>query len=80
MQNIGVGEVKAQFSSILHRIAQGEEFAITFGKRKSRLAVLIPFSNYQTSQPQRRLGVLSRKGSFRVSKNFKMTDEEFLGS
>ncbi len=80
MHTIGVGELKAHFSDVLNGIRRGEEFVITFGRRKSRLAALIPFRRYRSSKKKRTLGVLADRGPVRFSKDFKMTDEDFLRS
>lgn len=80
MKTIPASELKAHFSDILRRVGQGEEFVITFGRRKTRLAALVPFRAYSGSKEPRTLGVLADRGPVTMAKDFKMTDEEFLGS
>lgn len=79
MKTLPVGEFKSQFSDVLESIKKGEEVAISFGKKKEKIAVLIPYAKY-TKKNKRRLGLLEKKASFRFAKNSKITDEEFLDS
>ena len=56
MQTMTVGELKAHFSDALDMVQKGEDVIINFGKRREKIAVLVPFSHYQ-GKPQRRLGL-----------------------
>ncbi len=77
MHTMTVGEVKAHFSEALDLVQQGEDVVISFGKKKEKIAVLVPFSHYER-KPERRLGLLADKASFVVKDDFKISDEEFL--
>ena len=79
MQSISVGELKARFSEVLERVRKGEEVVISFGKKRKRVAVLLPYDNYIPKQ-KRKLGLLRGQGSFVIHEDFKMTDEEMLTS
>jgi prevent-host-death family protein len=79
MQSISVGELKARFSEVLERVRKGEEIVISFGKKRKRVAVLLPYDNYIPKQ-KRKLGLLRDQGSFVFHEDFKMTDEEMLTS
>lgn len=79
MQTLQVGDFKAQFSKVLKELQKGEEFVISYGKKKEKVAVLIPFDSYRKTSP-RKLGILKDKGSFSLADDFKLTDEEFLES
>ena len=79
MQSISVGELKARFSEVLERVRKGEEIVISFGKKRKRVAVLLPYDNYIPKQ-KRKLGLLKNRGSFVIHEDFKMTDEEILTS
>jgi len=46
MQTISLGELKATFSEVLARVARGEEIVITYGKKREKVAVLMPYSHY----------------------------------
>lgn len=79
MQIMTVGELKTHFSEVLDKVQQGEEIVISFGKKKEKVAVLIPFDHYG-ARPERTLGLLAGQGSFVLKEDFKLTDEELLSS
>lgn len=79
MQTMTVGEVKAHFSEVLEMVQKGEDVVISFGKKKEKIAVLVPFSHYQ-GKPARRLGLLEGKASFAVKGDLALSDDELLGS
>ena len=43
METIAIGELKANFSAILGRVKKGEKIVIGFGKKKEKVAVLMPY-------------------------------------
>ena len=47
MKTLQVGELKSNFSKILEEVKHGEEIAISFGRKKETIAVIIPFSKYK---------------------------------
>ncbi len=73
-----VGEFKAKFSEVIKEIKKGNEILISYGKKKEKLAVLVPFDKYK--QKKRQIGILDGKAFAEFSEDFKMTDEEFLNS
>jgi len=77
MKSIAVGEFKAQFSSIIKELQEGHPIAITYGKKRTKLAVLVPYDQYVKSA-QRQIGVLQGKASYAIHDDFKITDETFL--
>ena len=79
MKTLPVGEFKTHFSEVLENIKDGEEVAISYGKKKKKIAVLVPYSKY-TKNKKRKLGLLENKASFSISENFKLDDDEFLNS
>ncbi|MBN2433880.1 MAG: type II toxin-antitoxin system Phd/YefM family antitoxin [Spirochaetes bacterium] len=79
MKTLPVGEFKTHLSEILENIKNGEEVAISFGKKKKKIAVLVPYSKYAKNN-KRKLGLLEKKASFSFSDNFKITDDDFLNS
>ena len=77
MKSIAVGAFKAQFSSVLKEVQEGHPIAITYGKKRTKLAVLVPYDQYVKSA-KRAIGVLQGKASYSLHDDFKITDEAFL--
>jgi prevent-host-death family protein len=77
MKSIAVGEFKAQFSSVIKELQEGHPIAITYGKKRTKLAVLVPYDEYVKSA-KRRIGVLQGKAGYDMHDDFKITDEAFL--
>lgn len=78
MKTISTGDFKVNLARVLKEIMEGEEYAISYGKKKEKVAVILPYSKYIDENP-RKLGLLAKKGSFKINKDFKMTEEELLG-
>jgi antitoxin (DNA-binding transcriptional repressor) of toxin-antitoxin stability system len=79
MENISVGKFKARFSEILEEIRQGKKFVIQYGKKKKKVAVLLPYEEFAPKK-QRKIGILKNRARVVIKKDFKMTDEEILSS
>jgi prevent-host-death family protein len=77
MKSIGIGEFKAQFSSVIKEVQEGHPIAITYGKKRTKLAVLVPYDQYVKSA-KRTIGVLQGKASYHIHDDFTITDEAFL--
>ncbi|MDD2500822.1 MAG: type II toxin-antitoxin system Phd/YefM family antitoxin [Geobacter sp.] len=77
MQTMTVGEVKSHFSEALDLVQKGEDIVISFGKRKEKIAVLVPFSRYEQKH-ERTLGLLAGKATCVIKDGFKLTDDELL--
>ena len=77
MQTMTVSEFKSHFSDVLDLVQHGEDVVISYGKKKEKIAVLVPFSSYE-GKPQRTLGLLAGKASFKIAEDFKITDDELL--
>ncbi|OQA72050.1 MAG: hypothetical protein BWY33_01904 [Candidatus Dependentiae bacterium ADurb.Bin246] len=77
MKTLQVGEFKSHFSEVIENIKKGEEVAISFGKKKEKIAVLVPYSKYM-KKVSRKIGLLENKASFTLSSDFKVSDETFL--
>lgn len=77
MKSLTIGEFKAQFSDVIKDIQEGHSVAITYGKKRMKLAVLVPYDRYM-DVTERKLGILQDKAQFQIHDDFKMTDEEFL--
>ena len=77
MTTLTVGALKSRFSEVLGQIERGREFAVSYGRRKKKVAVIIPFEKYR-KKGKRRLGLLNGKLAYRFSPDFKMSDAELL--
>ncbi len=77
MKNLQVGELKAKFSKILQDLKNGEEYIISFGKKKEKIAVIIPYTKYKKNI-QRKLGILENKAFCKIEDDFAIDDEELL--
>ncbi|MGD8389096.1 MAG: hypothetical protein PVG49_18255 [Desulfobacteraceae bacterium] len=79
METMTVGELKAKFSSVLERLKRGEEVVISYGKRREKVGVLIPYNRFHL-QKKKRLGLLKGKATCIIHDDFKMSDQELLDS
>lgn len=79
MQTMTVSQFKSHFSKALELVQHGEGIIISYGKKKEKIAVLVPFANY-AGQPQRILGILAGKASFSIAGNFALSEDELLSS
>jgi antitoxin (DNA-binding transcriptional repressor) of toxin-antitoxin stability system len=77
MKTMSVGEFKTNFSEALKEVLAGEEIGILYGKKKTLVAKLVP--KVAEKKAKRKLGILEGKGKVTFGKDFKMTEEEFLG-
>jgi len=79
MKVLSVGEFKAKFSDVVQELLLGKEVAVSYGKKKEKIGVMVPYKNYKKKN-KIKLGLLEGKATFKIKKGFKMTDEEFLNS
>lgn len=78
MKTLPIGEFKTHFSDVLDRVQQGEEIAVSYGRKKEKIAVIVPYSHYK--QPAKRaLGVMAADASCRVKGDFKISTKDFFG-
>ena len=77
METIPVGELKSNFSAILGRVKKGERVVIGFGKKKEKVALLIPYFSSKGKRG-RRLGLLKGKCGYTIKKDFQIGDEEIV--
>ena len=77
MKTLQTAEAKTHFSSIMKDIQAGNEVAITYGRKKETVAVIIPYEKWKKSQ-KRELGTLEGKVSVKFADDFAMTDEELI--
>lgn len=75
MQTLTIGELKTSFSAVLKRIRAGEEIAISYGKRKEKVAVILPYHRFKRKE-SRVLGPLQGKAVCIIKDDFKISDED----
>jgi prevent-host-death family protein len=79
MKYLQVAELKTNFSEILEDVKNGEEITISFGRKKEKIAVIIPYAKYKKNN-RRKLGILENIASYKIGKDFKISDSDFLNS
>jgi hypothetical protein len=77
MKNMQVGYLKTHFSDVLDLVGKGEKIAINYGRRKEKLAVIVPYSEY-CARKKRVIGIKEKIAAYKIKGDFKMTDEELL--
>ena len=77
MKTIQIGELKTHFSEILDKVKNGDEIIISYGRKKEKIAKIIPFKNSQTNKP-RKLGIFKDKVKYKINKDFEISEEDFL--
>ena len=81
MESIQVGHLKAEFSTILHRIQEhGDKFIIEYGRNHKKIAMLIPYQESLAVENPRVFGLMKNRASFTLNNDFEMTYDEFLGN
>ena len=76
MQVVQVGQLKKDFSAILKLVQDNDEiFVIEYGKKHRKVAMLVP---YVEKTEKRKFGLYKNKGSFQLTEDFEMTEEELL--
>ncbi len=80
MQTMTIGEFKAHFSEVLEKIKKGKEIVISQGKKKEKVAILLPYKKYHSQKGDRKLGPLEGKAKYQLTSDFTLTDEELLSS
>jgi antitoxin (DNA-binding transcriptional repressor) of toxin-antitoxin stability system len=77
MKTLSLAEAKARFSAVLKDVGLGNEVAITYGRKKETIAVIIPYKAWKKSK-KRQLGSLEGKVTVKFSKDFSIGDEELV--
>lgn len=78
-----VADFKAQFSDVLVKVRRGEEIVLEYGRKREKIAVLVPYEKYRRTLGkgiERKLGTLASQGEVIFADDFKLNDEEFLRS
>ncbi len=74
MKQMTVGEFKAQFSSVLDEVMNGNSIQILYGRAKKPVAQLTKIEE-KTKQKKRPLGLYEGKASYWEDETFEMTPE-----
>ena len=78
MHILSVGEFKANFSEVLKKVMSGEEIGISYGRKKEIVARLVP--KHSGKKSRRKIGVLEGKTKVVFTKDFAISEAEFLGA
>ena len=77
METLSIGELKSRFSEVINELRKGSEIIVSYGKKKEKVAVLIPYDQYK-NKPERKLGILKNVGELVIHEDFKISDDEFF--
>ena len=77
MKTLGVGEIKSHFSDVLERVKGGEKIVIAYGKKKKKVAIIMPYDEYR-HEGHRKLGLLKGKAGFEIRPGFEIADDDLL--
>ena len=80
MKTLSVAKLKAQFSTVVSDLRQGQEVVITYGRNKEPLATIVPQSKLQKPNYAIQLGDLKQQGWTYAMHDFTVSDKELLGS
>ena len=80
MRSLTIGEFKAQFSEVLTAVQAGESVVVCYGRRKERMAALVPYAQFAAQAGKRPLGLLKGRAGLSVTDDFALSDEEFLAA
>jgi prevent-host-death family protein len=78
MNTLPLSYAKTNFSALIKNVGAGEEVAISVGKKKKPVAVIVPYDTWKKSG-KRQLGTLTQRGSVEFLPGFSMSDEELIG-
>ena len=79
MRILSIGELKTHFSEVLEYVKQGETVVVSYGRKKEKVAALIPFRQLAAAKP-RSLGLLEGRAQCHILDDFSLSDEEMLDS
>ncbi|MDX1641840.1 MAG: type II toxin-antitoxin system prevent-host-death family antitoxin [Balneolaceae bacterium] len=84
MKTLTHPELSKNLAKVLKEVNLGEEIVIKSDETQENIAVLISYKKYQenedisTKSVERKLGLLKGKATYKIKKDFKITDEELL--
>jgi len=74
MKDMAVGEIKAEFSTVLENVKEGQKIGILYGRAKKPVAMIVPYQ--EEKKEERKIGILDGKANFEFKDDFEMTAEE----
>jgi antitoxin (DNA-binding transcriptional repressor) of toxin-antitoxin stability system len=77
MRTLQVAEAKTHFSAVLRDVEAGNEIAISYGKKKETIAVIVPYGTWKKTK-KRELGTLKGRAKISFSADFSMNDEDLI--
>jgi prevent-host-death family protein len=77
MKTLQVAEAKNHFSAVLKDVESGNEIAVSYGKKKETIAVIVSYEKWKKSR-KRELGTLKGRAKVTFAEDFSMTTEEFI--
>ena len=77
MKVMSVGELKPQFSSVLNNIKTGEEIIVSYGRKKEKVAVIIPYEKYKKQTLKKQKEFVNKKNGLEFYTNSWVKDSEF---
>ena len=77
MKTMSVGEFKSRFSEALDAVLRGQSITITFGRKKSAVAIFAPVPGKGTKRP---LGLLAGKARITIADDWEINESQFLGT
>ena len=79
METLTIGELKTDFSEVLKKVRSGQKIVISYGKKREKVAVIVPYSDYAVT-PERSLGLLKNRAECIIHDDFEMSGKELLDS
>ncbi len=79
MQTLTIGELKTRFSEVLEKVRSGQKIVISYGKKKEKVAVIVPYSTYASNQ-ERSIGLLKGQAVCVIHDDFEINEKEMLAS
>jgi prevent-host-death family protein len=77
MKTLALAEAKTHFSAVIEEVSAGNEIAVSYGKKRETVAVIVPFEQWKKAN-KRQLGTLKNRGKVSFAQDFSMTEEELL--
>ena len=77
MQTLTIGELKTNFSEVLKKVRNGQKVVVSYGKKREKVAVIIPYSA-DISAPERNLGLLKDRAGCIIHNGFEISEKEML--
>lgn len=72
-----IGDLKRDFSKIMEQVRVGASITILYGRSKEKIGKIIPYPS-SIKKKKRRLGLLEGRAQAHFTKDFSLSDEEFL--